>query len=196
MNTNKKNRIIISFIVIFGIGTFVLFFSIFNNQNSTTSKSSITKINDSSVASPIIMEPMKPVRQIPPPNTTVSVPQVEPVLETSISTPPSNVTQKSSNIYKDGTYDFSLSYRVPAGNMEKVASTITLTNDTVTVVKNSNEANNRTSREYQADFEAKIQAATIGKKIDSLNLDAVGGASLTTKAFVQGISQIQSQAKI
>ncbi|MBC7472460.1 MAG: hypothetical protein H7196_04355 [candidate division SR1 bacterium] len=185
MNIKKRNIIIVSFIVIFGISTFVLIFSILSSQNSTAIIMSDIATNDKSATSPTIMEPMKPVKQISPPDSNVSTPAIEPSL-----------VPKNSNIYKDGVYSFSLSYRVPEGNTEKINTSVGLTGDVITEFKNTYTATNRNSREYQAAFEAKIKSATIGKKIDSLSLNAVGGASLTTNAFMQGISQVQSQAKV
>jgi uncharacterized protein with FMN-binding domain len=185
---NKKNITIIAFISIFGIGLFVTIFTLLGAQSSTSKlKDSADSIKEDSNPPTVIMESMKPVKQIDPPKAV-----------TTPSTTPTSVdatTTKTPNIYKDGNYSFSLSYRVPEGNTEKISTSITVSGDAIKSVKNTNTATNRSSREYQGDFEAKIQSAVVGKKIDSLNLDSVGGASLTTDAFVKAISEIKSQAK-
>jgi hypothetical protein len=198
MNVQKRNITILTFIAIFGISIFVIFFNILGKQTKETriTEKTSTKIEtpESTTPPPVVMESIKPVKKVtPPPNNTTSTPIVETAPE--VVTSPVISPPKVTNIYKDGTYNFTLSYRVPEGNTEKITSSISLEGDIIKIVKNTNSSTNRTSREYQAGFENKIQSATIGKKIDTLNLESVGGASLTTNAFNQGVSQVKSQAK-
>jgi uncharacterized protein with FMN-binding domain len=185
---NKKNITIITFITVFGIGLFVTIFNLLGSQASNLKSSEANKIEQNTATPTVIMEAKKPVKQIDPPTTTNTTnPTTQPVVENSPAT--------QASTYKNGTYNVSVTYRVPEGNTEKISTVVTLEGDKITSIKNTNEANNRTSREYQADFESRIQSASVGKKIDSLSLDAVGGASLTTGAFVKAIAQIQTQAK-
>ena len=53
----------------------------------------------------------------------------------------------------------------------------------------------RESERYVSGFESSIKSKVVGKKISDVNLSIVGGASLTTDAFTEAISEIQSEAK-
>jgi uncharacterized protein with FMN-binding domain len=185
---NKKNITIIAFITIFGIGLFVTIFNLLGSQTSNLKSSESSKIDQNTATPTVIMEAKKPVKQIDPPTAEVNQKvNAQPTTETK--------TTNTNSTYKNGTYNATISYRVPEGNTEKISTAVTIEEDIIKAIKNNNEANNRTSREYQGDFESRIQSAAVGKKIDSLSLDAVGGASLTTGAFVKAIAQIQTQAK-
>ena len=185
---NKKNITIVTFITVFGIGLFVTIFNLLGSQAASVKQNESKLVEQNNATPSIIMEDKKPVKQIDPPKSTDSSSSTtQPITE--------NPSTSKTTAYKDGTYNATISYRVPEGNTEKISTAVTIAGDKITGVKNNNEANNRTSRGYQEDFESRIQSATVGKKIDSLSLDAVGGASLTTGAFVKAIAQIQTQAK-
>jgi uncharacterized protein with FMN-binding domain len=193
---NKKNLTVITFITLFGLGLFVIIYNILITQAGLSNVNSEPKSNQENASLPtVIMEALKPVNQINPPSITTNTPLTQAVDETQLQSSETSISPKTTNVYKDGNYSFSLSYRVPEGNTEKITTLVTLSKDTVTAIKNTNTATNRTSKEYQNNFESKIQAAAIGKKIDSLNLDAVGGASLTTDAFMKAVREVRSQAK-
>jgi hypothetical protein len=65
----------------------------------------------------------------------------------------------------------------------------------VTAVNANNSAQGGESASYQDSFSSSLNSKVINKKIDSINLSAVGGASLTTDAFMLAFGTIQSQAK-
>jgi hypothetical protein len=53
----------------------------------------------------------------------------------------------------------------------------------ITAASSTIKATNNTSAAYQQSFASSVSSAVVGKKISSLNLNAIGGASLTTGAF-------------
>lgn len=216
MTNQKKNITIVTFVTIFGIGLFVIFFNIFSQQariekttstpTSTTDTNAITTTPTTNTPAPQITKPptiTPPIISEPPPSTTPTTTTQTTPINTTTSTPTTTTTTTGTSTvtttkttYKDGTYSFGLSYRVPAGDVEKIDSTIKVTNDTITSLSIKYTATNQKSKGYQSDFDSEIQSAVVGKKISTLNLSSVGGASLTTDAFMKGIAQIQSQAKL
>lgn len=106
------------------------------------------------------------------------------------SSQPSNTSNTSSNIKADGTYTFNQTYAVPRGDLEKFSSTVVIKDGVISSVKNTFENANNESKFYQSGFDNAIEDAVVGKKIDSLNISRVGGASLTTAAFLKGIKNI------
>ena len=97
--------------------------------------------------------------------------------------------------YKDGTYSATSSYRTPE-TVEEIAVTLTITNNKVSEVSVSQDAQARESRAYQADFADGYKAFVIGKDIGTLELSRVSGASLTPRGFNDALNTIRSQAKV
>ena len=79
-------------------------------------------------------------------------------------------------------------YTSPAGD-ETVEFTMTTSGDTITAVSAKPLASNPISTMLQTKFSESIQSKVVGKKKSELQLDAVGGASLTTNAFKKFIAQ-------
>ena len=79
-------------------------------------------------------------------------------------------------------------YTSPAGD-ETVEFTMTTSGDTITAVSAKPLASNPISTMLQTKFSESIQSKVVGKKKSELQLDAVGGASLTTNAFKKFVAQ-------
>lgn len=98
-------------------------------------------------------------------------------------------------MYKDGTYSNSQTYRVPEGESNSIDVKITLSGDVIKDLTVDSNYNSRESERYVSGFESSIKSKVVGKKISDVNLSIVGGASLTTDAFTEAISEIQAEAK-
>jgi uncharacterized protein with FMN-binding domain len=103
-------------------------------------------------------------------------------------------TVTSSASYKDGTYSANEDYFVPPGQ-ESIAVSLTVSNGTVTDVQVTNSEHDRESAIFQQDFAASYKNQVIGKAISSLHISSIAGASDTTDAFNDALSQIRSQAQ-
>lgn len=79
-------------------------------------------------------------------------------------------------------------YTSPAGD-ETVEFTMTTSGDTITAISAKPLASNPISTMMQTKFSESIQSKVVGKKKSELQLDAVGGASLTTNAFKKFVAQ-------
>ena len=110
---------------------------------------------------------------------------------TSQSTVPTN---SKSGSYKDGTYAANGSYRTPESN-ESIKVTLTIKNNVVTAANVTGSPSARESRQYQQDFIAGYKSFVVGKNVDSIALDAVSGASLTSQGFNSALELIKSQAQ-
>jgi uncharacterized protein with FMN-binding domain len=115
-----------------------------------------------------------------------------PVATTATTT----TTSTSSGVsgYKDGTYTASSGYYVPSGN-ESIQVSLTLSGGTITNVSIVNSEGDRDSAAFQRDFTASYKSYVVGKKISSLQLGVIAGASDTTQGFNDALSQIASQAQ-
>ncbi len=100
----------------------------------------------------------------------------------------------SNSKYKDGTYTDIKPYTSPGG-ADEITISLTLKGDVVTAATFTGVASNKESREYQSSFNRKFKNEVIGKNIDTLDLNAVSGASLTTGAFMRALTDIKSEAK-
>jgi len=111
-----------------------------------------------------------------------------PTTSSASSSAPSNAS------YKDGNYEGKGEYPNPAGT-SKVTVALTLKGNKITDIKVTPGATNSTSRGYQTQFAGGIASEVVGKSIDSLNVSAVAGSSLTVQGFDQAIDQIKADAK-
>lgn len=101
-----------------------------------------------------------------------------------------NTTVLSDNIYRDGSYTASQTYKVPGNQSNTLTAIIEIEKDTIVNVSTSS-SHDSSSEEYNLDFEAGIEKEIVGKKIDNLLLSVVGGASLTSEAFNLVIGKIK-----
>jgi uncharacterized protein with FMN-binding domain len=100
----------------------------------------------------------------------------------------------SASTYKDGTYDAEESYSNPGGESE-VKVELTLAGNKITEVSVTPEAENGTSKQYQAKFASGISDEVVGKSLDELNVSKVAGSSLTSSGFNAAIDEIKADAK-
>ena len=117
---------------------------------------------------------------------------------TPVSTNPTDNTDVPKNPlakYKDGTYMATGGYDSPGGK-DQIGVTITLVDGVVTDASVKTIVADRESKEYQQKFISGFKSVVIGKSIDSLNLSAVSGSSLTPIGFNAAIELIKTQAKV
>ena len=102
-------------------------------------------------------------------------------------------TGTTSGTYADGTYTESGSYNAPSGT-ETVEVTVTLADNVITDVSVVGEASDPQAKRHQSEFSDGIAAAVVGKSIDEISVDKIGGSSLTSGGFNEAIDAIKSDA--
>lgn len=91
-------------------------------------------------------------------------------------------------------YDAFVEYLAPKGHRDSIDVQLSL--DESGVVVNANVdyvADNEDSKFYQSKFESAYKDEVIGKKIEEIDLSRVGGASLTSAAFMEAVEEIKSK---
>ncbi len=96
--------------------------------------------------------------------------------------------------YKNGTYTKTVTYSVPH-EKNTIKVTLTVKDGAITQVSNEHDYADRESTRYVDRFENAISTAVVGKKLDNISLSRVGGASLTTRGFMNALSAIVNDAK-
>ena len=91
-----------------------------------------------------------------------------------------------------GNYDTEVSYRVPSGE-ENIKVSITIDKDVISDIKVNLSKTDKQSLEYQTGFENSYKSLVLGKNIKEVNLSRIGGASLTTNAFMEAIKSISQK---
>lgn len=99
----------------------------------------------------------------------------------------------ASGDYTDGTYTESGSYQAPSGT-ESVDVTVTLADNVITDVQVKGNAKDPQAKEHQGEFIDGIAAEVVGKNIDEISVDKVGGSSLTSDGFNKAIAAIKADA--
>ncbi len=95
-----------------------------------------------------------------------------------------------------GEFKSSVNYRVPAGHTEDLELAIEINDGVISSVEFELEATNSESKRYQGWFEDSFdQSELIGKKIEDVDLSRVGGASLTTNAFMDALDIIANDIR-
>jgi uncharacterized protein with FMN-binding domain len=110
------------------------------------------------------------------------------------SSPTDDTSDASASTYKDGDYEAEGSYSNPGGE-SKVEVELTLTDNKITKVTVTPEAENATSKQFQAKFASGISDEVVGKSLDELNVSKVAGSSLTSTGFNAAIEEIKADAK-
>ena len=114
------------------------------------------------------------------------------------SMPPPNMMPKGgmmSSTYKDGTYSVTGSYYSPGGS-EEIAVQLTLKNDVIVSADvQANNPSGGTAARYQKIFISNFKPYVIGKKINTVQLDRVSGASLTPHGWNDAVVKIEAEAK-
>lgn len=107
---------------------------------------------------------------------------------------PSSAAPPAASKYKDGQYTAKGDYASPGG-VQNLGVTVTLKGDAVTEAKLELLGDVGIAHSYQALFESGYSAQVIGKNIDSIQLGAVAGSSLTGMGFNKALTQIEEQAR-
>lgn len=101
----------------------------------------------------------------------------------------------TTNVYSDGSYTATIDYTVPKGETNRIVVQLTIADDTVTSVSTTNTYEDEVSSRYIGGFEEAIEASVTEVKLDEISLSRVGGASITTAAFMDALSDIATKAK-
>lgn len=118
---------------------------------------------------------------------------VEDDTDTSTGADTGTDTGTATGAYTDGTYTESGDYEAPSGT-ETVEVTVTLAGGIVTEVTVVGDATDPTAQSRQAQFIAGIADIVEGKNIDDLDVQKVGGSSLTSGGFNVAIEAIKADA--
>jgi uncharacterized protein with FMN-binding domain len=102
-------------------------------------------------------------------------------------------TTAESADYADGTYTESGEYQAPSGT-ETVEVTVTLADNVVTDVTVVGDATDPQARLMQGQFIEGIAGIVVGRNIDELQVDKVGGSSLTSGGFNAALEKIKDDA--
>ena len=127
-------------------------------------------------------------------STTTGGSQATTTPSTSTSNTSSTTTATSSG-YKDGTYSATSNYSVPHGYSNSIGVSITVKDGMVTAVETDQNYSDRESEMYIDCFESLLQNAVVDKAIKNLQLNRIGGATLTTAAFDDALDSIRNDAK-
>ena len=102
-------------------------------------------------------------------------------------------TTTTSGEYADGSYTETGDYQAPSGT-ETVEVTVTLADNVITEVEAVGEATDAQAKRYQSEFAEGIADVVVGKNIDEISVDKVGGSSLTSGGFNAAIDAIKADA--
>ena len=72
--------------------------------------------------------------------------------------------------------------------------TITLKGDVITAVEVVGNATDPQAKQHQGEFIAGISDVVVGKDIDTIKVDKVGGSSLTSGGFNKAVEEIKADA--
>ncbi len=98
-------------------------------------------------------------------------------------------TSTKPNVNK--TISASITYDVPDNYKNIITVNLILENDIIKDISHTEKAGDETSQMIYDNFSKNLnKAGIIGKKISEVSLSKVGGASLTTKAFMQSLNKL------
>ena len=112
---------------------------------------------------------------------------------TGTGTDSGSTTDTSTGTYTDGTYTESADYQAPSGT-ETVDVTLTLAGNVITAVEVTGHATDPQAQQHQGEFKDGISAVVVGKNIDEIQVDKVGGSSLTSGGFNKAVELIKADA--
>ncbi len=115
----------------------------------------------------------------PTPTTTTPTPTIT---ETPNTTPTTNNQTQ--------TYTKTVQYEVPKRHINTLKVTVTLNGRIIESVITESNYTDHESQEYIGSFKSSLNSVVVGKSIDELDPIDIGGASLTSDAFFDAISQI------
>ncbi len=183
-------------LIVVGLAVAVGLGSYFFRPDETANQESDLVIEVPAEETPIEMPVEVPADEvIEAPETTST-----PTSPTPATTPSPVVTPAPAPVpattYQNGTFSATAPYTAPGNAKHNVAVSLTLSGDIVTGATVSYSGDKvDTSTYYQNRFSNVYQAQVIGKKLDSISLSRVGGASLTSNAFNNAVNQIKASAK-
>jgi FMN-binding domain len=127
----------------------------------------------------------KPTDLPPPPVVTGTTETVAPVVTpvaptTQTGTPVQAVTPVAPVVL---TRTETVTYASPAGPQDPVEFSVTVTDGVITAASATAKSDNDISKQLQTAFAGELSTKVVGKKAADLDVDAIGGASLTTAAF-------------
>ena len=132
---------------------------------------------------------------VPPEPNDGPIPGGTPIIEPN-DTPTGTADTTSNTVYANGTHSTITEYRAPNNARHIVTVNLTLADDTVTAATVSYSGDEvAASKNHQGNFSAAYQSQVVGKKLDTIALSRVGGASLTTGAFNQALANIKAEAR-
>ncbi len=176
--TSKTPYIVSALLGVAFIGSFVAWFV---GYNPTNEMAEVGEGNGTATTGEVTATPT-PEQVAPTPTTGTT------------GTPAPMPTPAPTNTYKNGTYDTVVTYRSPGGT-DTLNVSLTVANDVVTGSSVSAAQADRTSQEFIGSFADKYKSAVVGKKLNDVSVGVVGGASLTSQAFMNALGQIKANAK-
>ena len=95
----------------------------------------------------------------------------------------------------DGTYSASTDYQVPERHTSTIDVEVSVVDGVVEGLDIAHTATSDESEENQDSFDRQIEDLVVGEKLEDIDLSRVGGASLTTDAFMSVLVSIISDAR-
>jgi uncharacterized protein with FMN-binding domain len=118
-------------------------------------------------------------------NQTTPAPNITP------TTTPTTNNKK----YNTGTYSVLGSYMSPGGQ-EQFDLSVNLNNGIITSVTFQPKSMSKMGEKFGMMFNNGFSTQVVGKSIDSISLDVVNGASLTTSGFMDAMQTIKQKAQL
>lgn len=165
--------------------------SLANNPAVSQEVVATSTLEDSTTQQPTIIPApgdTSPSNQAPQevPPSTPTPPKPDP---TPIPTPPPGPRAA----YKNGTYNSSVTYRVPSGRSYTIDVALTLSNDIVTASNlhfDSLGVNDGNTQNFVSAYKSYV----VGQTLNQISLSRVGGSSITSRSFNQAVEAIKKQA--
>lgn len=192
--------IAIAVVAVIGVGTYVV------TKEDTDSP---LEIQTEAIARPeesteteveVVAEPEdepEPVAETPA-EVEVAAPAAEPV----VSTPAPAVIEEVpapapvvATTFVDGTYNTEVSYLTPSRKSHDMVITLSVENDVVTKAAVTYDGISGPSNSHHKRFDTNYQSGVVGVALDEISLSRVGGASLTTNAFNEAVTNIEAKAR-
>jgi uncharacterized protein with FMN-binding domain len=127
----------------------------------------------------------EPVPALPPVEQNIPAPVMQDVPPTPVTPVESTGTTESPQAVAPTvlTRTELITYKSPAADQDPVEFSLTVTDGVITAASAIAKSENDISQKLQTAFAAEVAAKVVGKKAKDLDVDAIGGASLTTAAF-------------
>ncbi len=179
---NESTPKIVGGIVLTGVAL-IAFYTLVLSPNDSDASSSVASM---------VTQTSQSVASTTPTTTPAST--TTPITTPASASETATTTQTASE-YKDGTYTTTQTYSVPHGAQNDISVELTVQDGTITAVSVDDSYEDHESASYIRSFESSVSAAVKGKKLSSLSVGRIGGASLTSSAFKKALTAIATQAK-